>query len=147
MKIGLASDHRGYDMKKKLTNYLTKKGYDIIDYGTSSNEVVDYPDFGIKLGEEYNNKSFDYGIAICGSGIGISIACNKVKGIRCAKVDNEKDAKMAREHNDANIIAISSDKFFFEVKDIIDIFLKTNFSNVERHSRRINKIKDYENNA
>lgn len=145
MKIGIASDHRGYKLKEKVTKYLKAKKYDVIDYGTDSSVSVDYPDFGIKLGEEYSNKSFDYGIAICSNGIGISIACNKVKGVRCAKVDNIKDAKMAREHNNANIIAIGSNKFLFEIKDIVDVFLKTKFSEEERHNRRIKKIYDYEN--
>ena len=90
MKIGIASDHRGYNLKAKLIKYLSKKGYEAIDYGTDSSESVDYPDFAFKLGEEYNKESFDYGIAICGNGIGISIACNKVKGVRCAKVDSKK---------------------------------------------------------
>lgn len=147
MKIGLASDHRGYKLKQKLTKYLKRKGYDVIDYGTNSIESVDYPDYGIALGEEYNKKSFDYGIAICGNGIGISIACNKVKGVRCAKVDNATDAKMAREHNNANILAIGTEKFFFEVKDIVDAFLKAKFSGDERHSRRIQKISNYEDHA
>ena len=144
MKIGLASDHRGFKLKQKLTKYLKKKGYDIVDYGTNSSESVDYSDFGISLGEELQKNSVDYGIAICGSGIGISIACNKVKGVRCAKVDNVRDAKIAREHNNANIVAIGSNKFFFEIKDIIDMFLKTKFTEEERHIRRIKKISDYE---
>ncbi|MDD3305291.1 MAG: RpiB/LacA/LacB family sugar-phosphate isomerase [Bacilli bacterium] len=144
MKIGLTADHRGFKLKGKLTKYLTKKGYDIVDYGTSSLNPVDYSDLGIDIGEGYKKKEFDYGIAICGSGIGISIACNKVKGVRCAKVDNVRDAKMAREHNDANIIAIGSNKLFFEIKDIIDAFLKTKFTGEERHVRRIKKISDYE---
>ncbi|HHT37991.1 MAG TPA: RpiB/LacA/LacB family sugar-phosphate isomerase [Mollicutes bacterium] len=145
MKIGIASDHRGYNLKAKLIKYLSKKGYEAIDYGTDSSESVDYPDFAFKLGEEYNKESFDYGIAICGNGIGISIACNKVKGVRCAKVDSKKEAIYARKHNDANIISIGTDKFFFEIKDIVDAFLDSNFTNEERHVRRINKIKDYEN--
>ncbi len=144
VRIGIASDHRGYKLKEKMTKYLKRKGYDVVDYGTDSISSVDYPDFGIKLGEEYNKKAFDLGIALCGSGIGISIVCNKVKGIRCAKVDNIFEAKMAREHNNANIVAISSEKFLFEVKDIVDTFLKTSFSNDERHIRRIEKIIDYE---
>ena len=144
MKIGIASDHRGYKLKEKLTKYLIKKGYDVINYGTNSTESVDYSDYGIKLGEEYKLGSFDLGIGICGSGIGMSIACNKVNGVRCAKVDNEYDAKMARLHNNANIIALASNKYFFEVKDIIDVFIKTEFSNEERHNLRINKLKDYE---
>ncbi|HHX16571.1 MAG TPA: RpiB/LacA/LacB family sugar-phosphate isomerase [Mollicutes bacterium] len=144
MKIGITADHRGYNLKEKLIKYLEKKGHETIDYGTNSTESVDYPDFAFKLGEEYINKSFDYGIAICGNGIGISIACNKVKGIRCAKVDNDKEARSAREHNDANIIAIGTDKNIFEVKDIVDAFLSFPFSGEERHIRRIKKIEEYE---
>lgn len=144
MKIGITADHRGYKLKEKVTKYLIKKGYDVVDYGTNSLESVDYPDYGIKLGEQYINGAFDLGIAICGNGIGISIACNKVKGVRCAKVDSVADVKQARRHNDANIIAINSEKWLFEVKDMMDAFLNTPFSGIERHSRRIKKIEDYE---
>ena len=86
MKIGIASDHRGYKLKQELIEKLTQQNYEIIDFGTNSKESTDYPDFAFCLGENVANKTIDYGIAICGSGIGISIACNKVKGVRCAKV-------------------------------------------------------------
>jgi len=145
MKIGITSDHRGYKLKEKLTKYLLKKGYDVIDYGTNSTEIVDYPDFGIKLGEEYINNSFDRGIAICANGVGMSIACNKVRGVRCAKINTSKEAKSARNDDDINIIAIPTNLMMFEVKDIVDAFLKTPFSTVDRYSRRIQKLNDYEN--
>ena len=85
MRIGIASDHRGYKLKEQLKHMLD---YEFIDYGTYSEESCDYPDFAFKLGEAVRDNKVDFGVAICGSGIGISIACNKVKGIRCAKVDN-----------------------------------------------------------
>ena len=84
-----------------------KKGYEVEDYGTLSTESVDYPDYGILLGEKVRDKVVDYGIAICGSGIGISIACNKVKKVRCAKVNNVREARLCRLDNDANIIALN----------------------------------------
>ena len=105
MKIGIASDHRGYKLKEKLKKELLKRNYEIIDYGTYSEESTDYPDYAFKLGENVRNKNVNFGIAICGSGIGISIACNKVKGIRCAKVVNSAEAKVTRLDNDANIVA------------------------------------------
>lgn len=147
MKVGIASDHRGYKVKEKLTKYLKKKGYDVVDYGTNSESIVDYPDFGIMLGEEYNKKSFDFGIGVCANGVGMAIACNKVKGIRCAKINNRNEAKSARRDDDINIISIPANLMMFEVKDIVDAFLKTPFSTIERYSRRIQKLKDYEDRA
>ncbi len=145
MKIGLAADHRGYELKKNITEYLEKNGYSVVDYGTNTLDSVDYPDFGTILGEKLVEKEFDIGVSICGTGIGISIACNKVKGVRCAKIDNIKEAKLARQHNNANIMAIGSDKPLGLVKDMLDIFLKTEFSNDERHQKRIDKLHNYEN--
>ena len=144
MKIGIANDHRGYKLKKKLIPYLLKKGYDVEDYGTISTESVDYPDYGILLGEKVRDKEVDYGIAICGSGIGISIACNKVKGIRCAKVNNVSEAKLCRLDNNANIISLNERMLLFEAKDIIDTFLTTQYQEIDRFQRRIDKITKYE---
>ncbi len=142
-KIGIASDHRGYKLKQKLTNYLNKKGYTVIDYGCDDTTSHDYPEYGFKLGEGVRDKKIEKGIAICGSGIGISIACNKVKGVRCAKVNNVKEAKYTRLDNDANIIAISGEMSTLKAKDIVDTFLKTEFSNEERHKNRIKMLDDY----
>lgn len=141
MKIGIASDHAGYEVKERIISELN---YDFKDYGTNSLESVDYPDFALKLGKDINNE-IDLGILICKTGIGMSIACNKIKGVRCAKVDNETEAKLTREHNDANVMAISADKDFEEIKNMIEIFLNTSFSNDERHIRRVNKIRKIEN--
>jgi ribose 5-phosphate isomerase B len=144
MRIGIVSDHRGYELKDKIIKYLRDKNYDVVDYGTNSADSVDYVDFGLILGEKLVEGEYDFGIGICGTGIGMSIACNKVKGVRCAKIDNINEAKLAREHNDANIMAISSTKTFDEAKEIVDIFLTTAFSEEERHRRRVDKINKYE---
>lgn len=144
MKIGIVSDHRGYDLKQVLVGYLKKKNYEVIDYGTDSKEKADYTKYGILLGEKVVQKEVDYGIAICGSGIGISIACNKVKGIRCAKVDSAKDAYLTKKDNDANILALSGTMPKYRAKDIVDTFFKTDFANVDRYIKRIKQITNYE---
>ncbi len=145
MKIGIASDHRGYDLKQELIKYLKNKNYEITDYGTNSIENVDYTKYGFLLGEKVASHEVDYGIAICGSGIGISIACNKVKGIRCAKVSSVEDAYLTRKDNDANIIALSGKLSKFKAKNIVNTFFKTEFSNTDRYISRIKQISDYEN--
>lgn len=139
-KIGIASDHRGYKLKQKLTKYLNKKGYTVVDYGTDSTVSTDYPEFGFRLGEAVAKYEVSKGIAICGSGIGISIACNKVKGVRCAKVDNAKEIKYSRQDNDANVVAIAGNMHLFRAKDIIDAFLNTSFTGLERHQKRIDML-------
>ncbi len=144
MKIGIVSDHRGFNLKKELLEYLKKENYEVFDYGSYSTESVDYPKYGFILGEKVSNHEVDFGIAICGSGIGISIACNKVKNIRCAKVDNSLEAYHTRMDNDSNIIAISGEMDVEKAIDIIKVFLNTGFSNSERHIRRIKQISMYE---
>lgn len=144
MKIGIVSDHRGFKLKKILLNYLAKKNIEVYDFGTDSLESTDYPKYGFLIGEKVAAHEVDYGIAICGSGIGISIACNKVKGIRCAKVNNPKEAYYTRMDNDANILAISGDMASYKAKDIVDKFFSTDFSNIDRHIRRIKMISEYE---
>lgn len=141
--IGIASDHRGFDMKQKLTKYLSKKGYTVYDYGTDSTMAADYPVYGFKLGEAVRDGKVMKGIVICGSGIGISIACNKVRGVRCAKVSNTSDAKWARRDNDANVIALSGKMPLFRAKDIVDVFLKYEFNGAERYKKRIEMLDGY----
>ena len=140
MNIGISSDHGGYILKQKLIKYLKQKGCNVIDYGTNSLESCDYPDYAYKLCNGIINKDVELGIALCKTGIGISIACNKMPSIRCAKVDSSKDAKMAKLHNNANVIAFSGKTLTFIAKDIIDEFITTKFSNEERHNNRLNKI-------
>ena len=142
-KIGIASDHRGYNLKQKLTKYLNKKGYTVIDYGCDDTESHDYPEYGFKLGKAIKDKKIDKGIAICGSGIGISIACNKIKGVRCAKVNNTKEAKYTRLDNDANAIALNGNMHLFKAKDIVDTCLNTKFSNEPRHIKIIEMLDKY----
>ena len=144
MKIGFASDHRGYKLKKELINELVKRNYEVEDYGTDSEESTDYPDYAFKLGENVAKKNVDFGVAICGSGIGISIACNKVKGIRCAKVSNKEEAEVTRIDNDSNIVAFGEKTSFDEAIAIVKAFINTESSDLEKHKRRINKIKEYE---
>ena len=117
---------------------------EIIDYGTYSSESCDYPNFAFKLGEAVVNKEVDYGIAICGSGIGISIACNKVKGVRCAKVSDSEEAHVTRLDNNSNIVAFSERVPLDEAIDIINTFINTEYSSEEKHHRRVDKIIKYE---
>lgn len=145
MKIGIANDHHGVEVKQNVTKKLTELGYNVIDYGTNSDEMVDYPLYAFKVGEAVAKKEIDYGILLCNSGIGMSIACNKVKGVRCAKVSNEWDAEMTRLDNNANVIALSTHIELDEMIKIIVKFLQTEFTPVERHSRRIELIDNYNN--
>ena len=140
MKIGIASDHRGFETKQNLTNYLKTKGYTVIDYGTDSKERVDYTKYGFILGEHVASSDVDYGIAICGSAIGISIACNKVKGIRCGKINNEKEAIHAKENDFVNIIALSGEEISLEEN------AKENTVD-ETYLSRVKQIMEYEQNA
>lgn len=143
MKIAIANDHRGYKLKKYLVDELSKD-YEVVNLGTDYEDPVDYPDYAFMLGELVSSGEVDYGIAICGSGIGISIACNKVKGIRCAKVSNVEEAKYTREDNDANIVAFGEKTTEKDALDIVKTFIETPFSDLEKHMRRINKITKYE---
>ncbi len=144
MKIGIASDHRGYKAKEKLKKYLIRKNIEFIDYGTLSSESVDYPEYALEVCKAVLNEDVELGVLICGTGIGMSIAANKVKGIMCAKVDCYEEAKLAREHNHANVISFSSELFTSEMKDIIDAFLKAKPLEEERYLRRIDEIKAIE---
>lgn len=142
MKIGIANDHRGVNLKKKIMNYLHEKNILCVDYGTNSEESCDYVDYALKLGNAINNKEVELGILICGTGIGMSIAANKINGIRCARVVNSDEAKLSREHNMANIMAIGEN--IEDVFNVVDTFINAKESEEERHIRRVNKIMDIE---
>ena len=144
MVLGFASDHRGFELKKELEEYFKNKGYIIKDYGTESTESCDYPDYAYKLGEALNKDEVEFGVAICRSGIGISIAMNKIKGIYCAKVSNEEEARYTRLDNNTNCVAFGEKTDLEEAKKIIETFVTTKFSNLEKHIRRINKVKQIE---
>lgn len=142
MIVGISSDHGGFKLKEQLVSYLQDLGYRMHDYGTFTEESVDYPKYAFRVSEAIANKQADRGIVICKTGIGVSIAANKVKGIRCAKVTNLDEARLCKEHNDANVIALSANTE--NALEIARIFLETEFSNEERHLRRVNMIKTYE---
>ena len=147
MNIGVTNDHRGVQIKHFLTEYLTNLGYNIIDYGTDSQEPADFPDYAKKLGLGILSNEVELGIAICGTGIGMSIALNKMKGIYCAKVSTKSEAALSKAHNDANVIAISEEMDKELMKEVINTFIETPFSNIDRYKNRNNKIKDIENNV
>ncbi len=145
MKIFIGSDHRGVEIKKEIMKNLEEDGFDIYNTKTPNKEVDDYPDFAFEVGENVIKNDDSLGILICGNGIGISIAANKVKGIRCARVFNEDDAFKSKNHNGANVIAIGADIPLEKAMSIIDVFISTKMANEERHLKRINKIINYEN--
>lgn len=145
MVIGITSDHRGFEIKSEIIKALKDKNIEIKDNGCFTSGACDYSLYGISLAEEVAKKNLDYGIAICGTGIGMSIACNKVKGIRCARVVNKEEARLARNHNDANMLALSATNNLEDLIEIIETFITSEFSNEERHIKRIEKITNYEN--
>ena len=142
MTIGVASDHRGYNVKEMLKGRLSE--YDIIDYGTDSEEPTDFPVYAKKLGEGVLNGEVELGIAICGTGIGMSIALNKMKGIYCAKVCNASEARLAKAHNNANVLAISEELPEELIMEIVNDFINTPFSNVSKYIKRNDMIKEME---
>lgn len=145
MKIGISADHNGYEMKEKIINLLKDK-HEIIDYGNLEYDPSDdFPVYAFKLGEHVASQDVSFGVTICGTGIGVSIACNKVKGIRCAKVDSVKDVILAKKHNNANVIAFSSNIKLEDAIIYIDTFVNTDFLTEERYQRRNDIISNYEN--
>ena len=141
MKIALGSDHAGFELKEKIKQYLLKKGgIEVIDKGTNSKESVDYPKYGHAVAKSVVDKEVDFGILVCATGIGISIAANKIKGIRAALVHNEFTAKLARLHNDANVIALGARVIGDELGlACVETFINTEFEG-GRHARRVDKI-------
>jgi ribose 5-phosphate isomerase B len=140
MKISLGADHRGFELKEKLKEYLSGQGHEVIDFGTTSTESVDYPDFGFKVAESVARGEADFGVLVCWTGNGMNIAANKVKGVRSALCLNDEMATLARAHNDANVLALAS-CFVSEstAKKILDVWLATDFEG-GRHARRLDKI-------
>ncbi len=143
MRIAIACDHGGYEMKEKLIPHLKEMGHDITDYGCDSTDSVDYPSYGKAVGHAVADGKADRGIVICTTGIGISIAANKVKGIRAAVCTNGLMAKMTRLHNDANVLALGANIVGYGLaEEICDRFLDTEFSGGERHVRRVKAIEE-----
>ena len=143
MKIAIGSDHGGYDLKEAIKSYFDTKDITYVDFGTYSSASVDYPDYAKKVGEAVTKEAYDFGIVICGTGIGISIAANKVKGVRAALVYDENTAFLAKAHNHANVIALGGRTTSNEKAiAIIESFMQADQE--ERHQQRIDKIKEIE---
>ena len=145
MKVGICNDHSAVELKNSVLKHLQEKGYEVVNYGTDTTEAFDYPLAGSKISEAILNNEVDLGIAICGTGVGISIACNKHKGIRACCCSEATSARLTREHNNANVICFGARIVSTELaNDIVDAFLTTPFSNGERHNRRIRQIAEIE---
>ena len=146
MKVAIGCDHGGINLKPALIAYLDKAGIEFKDFGTFTEDSCDYNDYAEKVANAVASGEFDRGILICGTGIGMSIAANKVKGVRCAHCHDVYSAKMTRLHNDANILAMGERVIGAGLMtEIVAAFLHTDFSFDERHVRRVNKIKELEN--
>lgn len=142
MKIGIASDHGGFELKEYLKEYLKKSGIEVSDFGTNSEEPVDYPIYGERCARAVANGEVEKGVVCCGTGIGISIAANKVKGIRCALCTDENMARLSRQHNNANVLALGGRTTSNEeAKKILDAWLNAKFEG-GRHQRRIDMIEN-----
>ena len=144
MKLSMGCDHGGYEYKEKLKAYLKEKGHEIKDFGCNSLDSCDYPDFALPAAEAVKNGEVDLGILICSTGIGISIAANKVSGIRCSHCHDVESARLTRNHNDSNMLAfgakIISEQLMYE---IVDAYLSAGFDG-GRHQRRVDKITEIE---
>ncbi len=145
MKISIGCDHSALEVKNEILSYLKQLNHEVTDYGTFSKESCDYTDFGIKVAEDVKDGNAERGIVVCYTGIGMSIIANKVRGVRCALVHNVEDAKLTREHNDSNCLALSAKNTSIEdALKIVSVWLDTPFSFGERHTRRVEKINKYE---
>jgi ribose 5-phosphate isomerase B len=143
MKIAIGSDHRGFPLKEELKKYFTDNKIEFTDFGTNSTDSVDYPDYAAKVCNAVINEGYRFGVLICGSGIGVSIAANKHKGIRAVNANTNNMAEMSRKHNNANVICFGSD--FIDIgkaSRFFEIFINTEFEGGERHERRIQKLEN-----
>jgi ribose 5-phosphate isomerase B len=144
MKIAMGADHAGYQLKDKIKQHLEQQGLEVRDKGTLSGESVDYPDYARLVAQDVIERRADFGILVCGSGIGMTMAANKVNGIRAANVSSEYEARMSREHNNANVLALGARIVKEdEALRIVDKWLATQFAG-GRHARRVEKISEIE---
>ena len=145
MKISIASDHAGFEQKQALVDYLAAKGFDVIDRGPDSDDRVDYPDYAARVARDVASGSADRGVLVCGTGIGMAVAANKIDGIRAANVTTPLFGELCREHNDANVVALSGRFVDLSVnQQILDAFFATEFGG-GRHAGRVEKIAALEN--
>ncbi|RRD39484.1 ribose 5-phosphate isomerase B [Leptotrichia sp. OH3620_COT-345] len=142
MKIVIGNDHAGVDLKTKIVEFLRKKGHEVINIGTDTLDSIDYPDIAKEVSQKIINREAEYGVLICGTGIGISISANKIKGIRAALAHNEFTARLSRLHNNANIIALGARVIGDELAtSCVDTFINTDFEG-GRHAKRVGKIEN-----
>ncbi len=140
-RVVIANDHGAVDLKNCIVSHLIERGYTVDDLGLAENETADYPDQAVKACTAFLNGDYEFGIVCCGTGIGISIAANKVDGIRCALPQNNFAASMAKEHNNANFLAFGGRiEYIDPVENMIDAFIDSTVNNEERHVRRVSKI-------
>ena len=140
MRIALAGDHAGFPLKQDLADWLREQGHDVVDLGTHSGESVDYPEYGSRLARAISAGEVERGVAVCGSGVGIAIAVNRNPACRCARVDDPLSASLAREHNDANVIALGARLIGSDMaKACVAAFLGTDFAG-GRHQRRVDQL-------
>jgi len=145
MKIGFGGDHAGVRLRGVLMDAARKMGYEVVDYGTATADSVDYPDYAYAVASQVASGELDRGVVVCYTGIGVSITANKVRGIRCALCSEPLSARLTREHNDSNVLALGAGMVGEALaEEILRVWLTTPFSGGERHCRRIEKIKEYE---
>ncbi len=143
MKIALGADHAGFDYKNRIAQMLRDNGHQIIDYGTCDATPVDYPQYGYAVGEAVASGQADRGIVVCGSSIGISIAANKVPGVRCAVITEPLSAELSRRHNDANVMALSERLTGWEmIERLVQVFMETPFDG-GRHAYRVEQLFEF----
>ncbi len=144
MKIALGADHAGYEMKQKVKQLLERMGHNVVDYGTHSDESVDYPEYAVKVARAVSGNEADFGVTVCWTGNGMSMAANKINGIRSGLVINADMAKLSRAHNNANVLSLAS-KYIKEdeLEQIVTTFLETEFE-AGRHERRVDKMMETE---
>lgn len=148
MRVAIGSDHAGYQLKNRLRGILRAEGHEVLDFGAHGPQPVDYPDYAARVGQAIASGAAERGVLICGTGIGVCIAANKVRGIRAASVSEPVSARMAREHNDANVICFGERIVGADLaEEIVHTFLNTPFSHIDRHARRIAQISDLENHV
>ncbi len=142
MKLSIGNDHRGYNLKKKIIKYLEENNLEYVDFGSDSENSADYPDYGFKVAKSVSSGESEIGILVCGSGIGMSMVANKVKGIRAALCYTKEHGRLAKEHNNANILILSEETTPETTVEIIEAWLNTKFNSDERYRRRVRKIHD-----
>lgn len=145
MKIAIGNDHRAVELKFKIINYLKKQGHEVINVGSDEKEFSDFPIYAFEVGKKAANNEIDFGILICGTGAGMALACNKVKGAYCVRLSNKNEAYYAKHHNNANVVSFSSSQSLFNIKKMLKTYINAEFSTVDKYQKRIDMIKEYEN--